>query len=69
MKTPTKLTLIALSLAATGAFAEDMGAPRTDNGPNYRATGQEQSAFPTMGPSYYGEDIRNANSALWGVGG
>ena len=37
----------------------------TSGNPAYAVT----APGPTAGPYYRGDDIRNANSALWGVGG
>jgi hypothetical protein len=44
------------------------GASAAVNGPNV-TTPQAAAPGPTMAPWSYGDDIRNANSALWGVGG
>jgi hypothetical protein len=66
MKTLIKAALLGLALGATGAFAQ--AAYDTDSsGSRYYLAPWEAS---TMAPAQVEpRDIRNANSALWGVGG
>jgi len=54
-------------VASTGA---SYGAPAQANGPIVTTPAPVAAApGPTMGPWYPGANIKNANSALWGVGG
>lgn len=56
MKALLRLAVVALAFGATSAFAQS----------DY---GSQVTAGATMAPAAPGDDIRNANSALWGVGG
>jgi hypothetical protein len=65
-----------LAFGASGAFAQGVLSPRTPDAqdsysaqpsPSNSSVGASQGA--TMAPAWQGQDIRNANSALWGVGG
>jgi hypothetical protein len=55
-------------VASTGASAYS-GAPVAVNGPVVVAPAQIAAPGPTSGPWYPGDNISNASSALWGVGG
>jgi len=45
-----------------------VGTSAAVNGPNVTTPQTAVAPGPTMGPWFYGDDIRNANSALWGAG-
>ncbi len=74
MKTVLKAGLVMLALSASSAFAQGAYDPDSSN-PRYQVPRHAaRYAMPweasTMGPAEVeSHDIRNANSALWGVGG
>ena len=57
-----KAGLFAMALAATGAFAEGTVDP---NHPDSRYQTQQTTDYSASA----GSDVRNADSATWGVGG
>lgn len=54
---------------AYGNDASSVGTSAAVNGPIVTTPQVAVSPGPTMAPWANGDDIRNANSALWGVGG
>ena len=55
-------------VASTGASVNP-SAPVAVNGPLVVAPAQVAAPGPTMAPWYPGNNINNASSSLWGVGG
>jgi hypothetical protein len=62
-KTFIKAGLFTMALAATGAFAEGTVDP---NQPDSRYQMPQTTEYSSVSAS---SDIRNADSAIWGVGG
>ncbi len=86
MKGIIKASVIGLTFAAAGAFAQSTYTPPTEStytqppatrdakrldNRRYQDSRQVDSTWhgATAAPYAPGDDIRNANSALWGVGG
>jgi hypothetical protein len=63
-KSFVKAGLFAMALATTGAFAEGTYDPNQP-GSQYQ---DQSSTYSYPGSSSSGDDVRNADSANWGVG-
>jgi hypothetical protein len=71
MKSVFKVAVVGLSFAASSAFAQGVFQRTAQHADRVYVEGaywQGENA-PTSAPWFRGDDIRNANSALWGVGG
>lgn len=85
MKCTLAITSVVLALAASSAMAQGIFSPRSADPTDRAARDARRANLytdanhwnatsegwqgSTMEPAYRGQDIRNANSALWGVGG
>ena len=76
MKALLKVAVVGLAFTASGAFAQGVFSRMPGAGHTYiesgfwRADGNLVAApTATAAPYMRGDDIRNANSSLWGVGG
>ena len=71
MKNVFKVAVVGLSFAASSAFAQGVFHRSPQHADRIYVEGAywQNESSPTSGPYFRGDDIRNANSALWGVGG